>query len=47
MICATCAKPVRPFVTPIPEGADVTFAEAVAGCVLYCQACFDAMEAPQ
>lgn len=41
MICATCDEPVRPFVKP------VTFGETQVGCAMYCQACFDAMEAPQ
>lgn len=44
--CLTCGAPVRPFTTSIPEGADVTWLEAVTGGALYCQTCFDQMEEP-
>lgn len=38
-----CDNPVRSLTTPIPEGAEVTWLEAVSGRARYCQPCFDRM----
>jgi len=43
-LCVTCGNPVRPFVTPIPDGAEVSWLEAAGGRPLYCQACFDGLD---
>jgi hypothetical protein len=45
MACLACEhNPPRPLPDPIPDGHLVSFSEAVAGCALYCQHCFDQME---
>lgn len=44
--CVACGMPVRPFVTPIPEGADVAWSESITGRAHYCQECFDEMGGP-
>ena len=41
-----CDRPVRPLTTPIPEGVDVTWLEAVSGHARYCQPCFDRTGVP-
>lgn len=44
-LCLACQhNPPRELPDPIPDGAEVTFIEAVAGCALYCQTCFNQME---
>lgn len=45
LLCLACShNPPRELPDPIPEGSEVMFTEAIAGCALYCQDCFNQME---